>query len=49
MAMTVCRNDRGRHAGADGDCFAYALAKERNCPMLYVGDDLSKIDIASAL
>lgn len=32
-----------------GDCFAYALAKERGCPLLYVGDDFSKTDIASAL
>jgi ribonuclease VapC len=32
-----------------GDCFAYALAKERNCPLLYIGNDFSKTDIASAL
>jgi ribonuclease VapC len=31
-----------------GDCFAYALAKERNCPLLYVGGDFSKTDIKSA-
>ena len=28
-----------------GDCFAYALAKERDCPLLYVGDDFVKTDI----
>jgi ribonuclease VapC len=32
-----------------GDCFAYALAKERNCPLLYVGNDFSQTDIVSAL
>lgn len=32
-----------------GDCFAYALAKERSCPLLFVGDDFSKTDIGSAL
>lgn len=32
-----------------GDCFAYALAKERNLPLLYKGDDFSRIDIEPAL
>jgi ribonuclease VapC len=32
-----------------GDCFAYALAKERGCPLLYVGSDFAKTDIKSAL
>ena len=32
-----------------GDCFAYALARERNCPLLYVGNDFVKTDIESAL
>ena len=32
-----------------GDCFAYALAKERSCPLLFVGDDFSKTDIAGVL
>lgn len=31
-----------------GDCFAYALAKERGCPLLYVGDDFRQTDIQSA-
>jgi len=31
-----------------GDCFAYALAKERNCPLLYVGNDFSQTDIGAA-
>lgn len=32
-----------------GDCFAYALAKERNCPLLFIGNDFSKTDIRAAL
>jgi ribonuclease VapC len=32
-----------------GDCFAYALAKEMNEPLLYKGDDFTKTDIRSAL
>lgn len=32
-----------------GDCFAYALAKELNAPLLFKGEDFSKTDIAAAL
>lgn len=32
-----------------GDCFAYALAKEQNCPLLYVGGDFARTDIAAAV
>lgn len=32
-----------------GDCFAYALAKDQSCPLLFVGDDFSKTDIKSVL
>lgn len=32
-----------------GDCFAYEIAKEHACRLLYVGDDFSKTDIESAL
>lgn len=32
-----------------GDCFAYDLAKDRGCRLLYVGDDFAKTDIESAL
>lgn len=44
------RFGRGRH-GAKlnfGDCFAYALAKERGEPLLFVGDDFSQTDIEIA-
>jgi ribonuclease VapC len=42
---------RGVHsAGLNfGDCFAYAEAQYQNCPLLFVGNDFSKTDIASAV
>ncbi len=32
-----------------GDCFAYEVAKEHACRLLYVGDDFSRTDIESVL
>ncbi|MBV7255499.1 type II toxin-antitoxin system VapC family toxin [Pacificimonas sp. WHA3] len=32
-----------------GDCFSYALARELNAPLLFVGDDFSQTDIRSAM
>ncbi len=32
-----------------GDCFAYALARDRNEPLLFVGNDFVHTDIKSAL
>ena len=32
-----------------GDCFAYALAKARNMPLLFKGDDFIHTDIVPAL
>jgi len=32
-----------------GDCFAYAVAKEHDCPLLYVGEDFPQTDIEAAL
>jgi ribonuclease VapC len=32
-----------------GDCFAYALAAERHCALLYVGNDFSQTDIQGVL
>jgi ribonuclease VapC len=32
-----------------GDCFAYALAKEHECPLLFVGNDFAQTDVQSAL
>ncbi|MDO9562384.1 MAG: type II toxin-antitoxin system VapC family toxin [Bradyrhizobium sp.] len=32
-----------------GDCFAYEVAKEHDCPLLYVGGDFTRTDIKSVL
>lgn len=32
-----------------GDCFAYEVAKEHGCRLLYVGDDFARTDIEGAL
>jgi ribonuclease VapC len=32
-----------------GDCFVYTLAKERGCPLLYIGNDFAKTDVTSVL
>ena len=32
-----------------GDCFAYALARERGCALLFVGDDFARTDIQAVL
>lgn len=42
------RFGKGRHPAAlnYGDCFAYALAKCRNLPLLHCGNDFASTDIA---
>ncbi len=42
---------RGIHRAAlnFGDCFAYALAKEFDCPLLFVGNDFARTDLQAAL
>jgi ribonuclease VapC len=32
-----------------GDCFAYEVAQQKSCKLLFVGDDFGKTDIAAAL
>lgn len=32
-----------------GDCFAYEVAKQRGCRLLYVGDDFSQTDVEGVL
>ncbi len=40
----------GAAAGLNfGDCFAYALAKTHNAPLLYTGNDFRVTDIVSAV
>lgn len=51
VADAYSRWGKGAHrAGLNfGDCFAYALAKERDVPLLYVGDDFARTDVKAAL
>lgn len=46
-AQAYSRWGKGVHpAGLNfGDCFAYALAKENDCPLLFVGDDFARTDV----
>ncbi len=50
IAAAYERWGKGVHpAGLNfGDCFAYALAEQNDCPLLYVGEDFAKTDIRSA-
>jgi ribonuclease VapC len=47
IAHAYAKWGKGVHPAAlnFGDCFAYEVAKERGCPLLYVGDDFAKTDI----
>ncbi len=43
----------GKHSGHParlnfGDCFAYALARERGEPLLFKGDDFARTDVVAA-
>ena len=51
IAAAYERWGKGVHpAGLNfGDCFAYEVAKEHACRLLYVGDGFDKTDIESAL
>lgn len=31
-----------------GDCFAYQLARQQDCPLLFVGDDFARTNIVAA-
>lgn len=49
-AAAYARWGKGNHpAGLNfGDCFAYALAEQRQCPLLFVGNDFAQTDIVPA-
>lgn len=51
IAEAYGRWGRGVHpAGLNlGDCFAYEVAKEHGCRLLYIGEDFSKTDVESVL
>jgi ribonuclease VapC len=48
-AAAHARWGRGTKGLNFGDCFAYDLAKQNRCPLLYVGRDFAKTDVKSAL
>lgn len=50
-ALAFERYGKGRHpAGLNfGDCFAYALARKNDLPLLFKGDDFGKTDVLRAL
>ena len=51
VADTYARWGKGVHsAGLNfGDCFAYEVARTWDCPLLYVGEDFARTDVASVL
>ena len=51
VAQAYDRWGRGVHRASlnFGDCFAYALAKERGCRLLSIGNDFAKTDIEGVL
>jgi ribonuclease VapC len=51
IAAAYGRWGRGIHPAAlnFGDCFSYEVAMTQSCPLLFVGDDFSKTDVASAI
>ena len=51
VAGSYARWGKGvRSAGLNfGDCFAYEVAKTRDCPLLYVGAGFARTDIKSVL
>jgi ribonuclease VapC len=42
---------KGAHPAAlnFGDCFSYEVAQTSSCPLLFVGEDFAKTDVAGAL
>jgi ribonuclease VapC len=51
IAEAYERWGKGMHpAGLNfGDCFAYEVARQHECRLLFVGDDFSKTDVGSVL
>lgn len=51
IGMIYTRWGKGFHpAGLNyGDCFAYELAMQRDCPLLFVGEDFARTDVKRAI
>ncbi|OAN53304.1 type II toxin-antitoxin system VapC family toxin [Sphingobium sp. TCM1] len=50
-AAAYARWGKGAHPASlnFGDCFAYELARRRDCPLLFVGGDFAQTDVMPAL
>jgi ribonuclease VapC len=51
IASAYAQWRKGVHAAGlnFGDCFAYEVAKEHACPLLYVGEDFARTDVKGVL
>jgi ribonuclease VapC len=51
IALAYERWGKGTHAAGlnFGDCFAYEVAKEYACPLLYAGRDFARTDVKAVL
>ena len=51
IAKAYAKWGKGLHPAAlnFGDCFAYEVAKEHGCALLYIGQDFSQTDVESPL
>lgn len=51
IALAYGQWGKGVHpAGLNfGDCFAYEVAREHDCPLLYVGADFARTDVKSVM
>jgi ribonuclease VapC len=51
IALAYQRWRKGSHAAGlnFGDCFAYDVAKEHDCPLLFIGEDFARTDLKRAL
>lgn len=50
-AFAYAQWGKGVHPAAlnFGDCFAYEVAMQNGCPLLFIGNDFSRTDVKSAL
>jgi len=51
VAAAYQRWGKGHHQASlnFGDCFAYEIAQQHDCRLLFIGNDFSKTDLESAL
>ncbi|WHO37485.1 type II toxin-antitoxin system VapC family toxin [Sphingobium sp. AP49] len=50
VAAAYTQWGKGLHPAAlnFGDCFGYALARDRDCPLLFIGENFARTDVISA-